>query len=955
MLDKALKILFGTKHERDVRRMMPVVSKINSLEPQMKELRDEDFALRTARFRERIQNGEKLDSILPEAFALVREAAWRTLGMRHFDVQMIGGIVLHEGRIAEMKTGEGKTLMGTLAIYLNALTGKGVHVVTVNDYLAKRDAMWMKPLFDLLGVSVGIIQHNMDFSARKEAYNADITYGTNNEYGFDYLRDNMVTDREFRVQRNHYFAIVDEVDSILIDEARTPLIISGPAEENAEKYAAIDRFITKLIEKESRMDPPPPKEVEPGKEEPHVIFGNHYDIDEKSRNVTLTELGVQALEEIMGVENLYAPENVDMVAHIHASLKAHLIFKDEVDYVVREGEVIIVDEHTGRLMEGRRYSNGLHQAIEAKEKVPIKQESQTLASITFQNFFRMYEKLAGMTGTADTEAEEFNKIYGLDVVVIPTNVPVARIDHPDRVYMREADKFRAIVEELRERHANGQPVLVGTVSIEKSELLSQLLSRESISHSVLNAKHHEREAEIVQNAGKPGAITVATNMAGRGTDIVLGGYPLYTKELEKLEDEEDHTVKSFRDALLKKQWDEARNLVSLMPSENKRKTAKEIMDMADLWLQNHIAVKEAGGLHILGTERHESRRIDNQLRGRSGRQGDPGSSRFYLSLEDHLMRIFGGQKIMGIMERMGMSDGQELEARMVDSAIKRAQKRVESHNFDIRKHLLEYDDVMNRQREFVYLERNKILDNDKVRERLWEWAGDVIESRIMEYCESRDTGAWDTESMQEWLRNALNAPVTIDPQQFRTAANPQLELYNFIWNECKKFYEDKIQKVGSENFNYVERRIAMDVIDAKWKEHLYTMDHLRDGVWALSYSEKNPLVEYKIQGFKLFDEMVAAIKEQITEFIFRIQIEGPIEQEERHDTPQRDFGSESHASLESFGSSVSSGTLPGFREVELKRPSGFQTRPSGSPDSESAASHSVSAGGASKRKKSRRR
>lgn len=949
MLDRTLKILFGTKHERDIKKILPIVEKINSLEASIRELTNEQLSAKTPEFRERLKKGETLDDILPEAYAVIREAAWRTLGLRHYDVQMIGGIVLHQGKIAEMKTGEGKTLVSTLPVYLNALTEKGVHVVTVNDYLAKRDAHWMKPIYDLLGITVGAIQHNMDFGARKKAYSADITYGTNNEFGFDYLRDNMVSELDWRVQRGHYFAIVDEVDSILIDEARTPLIISGPAEENTREYSVVDKSIRRLIDAEDKAPEPPPREVEPGKEEPHVIFGFYYDIDEKSRNATLTEEGVRKMEELLGVENLYAPENVELVTHTTQALRAHLIYQDEVDYVVRDGEVIIVDEHTGRLMEGRRYSDGLHQAIEAKENVEVKQETQTLASITFQNFFRMYDRLAGMTGTADTEAEEFKKIYNLDVVVIPTNVPVQRKDAADRVYRTEKEKFNAIINEIRDCHERKQPVLVGTVSIEKSEVLSALLKKEGITHNVLNAKQHEREADVVQYAGRPGAITVATNMAGRGTDIVLGGYPLYTKELEQLDESDAAELTNFKELMLKKKFDDARQLIEKMQSQNHRQKAKEIMDMADLWLKDHLFVKEAGGLHILGTERHESRRIDNQLRGRSGRQGDPGSSRFYLSLEDNLMRIFGGERIMGIMQFLGMTEGQELEAKQVDKAIQRAQKKVESHNFDIRKHLLEYDDVMNRQREFVYEERDNVLMNDNVRSRIREWAKEVVEEKVLEFCERKDTEAWDLESLVEWLRNSLAVELDLKAGDFRSSSNPQLDLFNAIWGKCEEVYNGKVNTVGEDNFNYVERRIALDVIDARWKDHLYTMDHLREGIWAISYSEKNPLVEYKLEGFRLFDQMVAVIKEQISEYIFRVQIEGPVRHEEEHSAEElRSLGQESHASLESFEGEKTSAaaTLPGFQHVEIKRPGG---------ESPASAAASVSGGGSSRKKSSRRR
>ncbi len=897
MLDRALKIIFGSKHERDIKRMSPVVGQINSFEAGLKKLSDQELGQLTEKFKTRLAGGASLEEILPEAFAAVREAGWRTLGLRHFDVQMIGGIILHEGKIAEMKTGEGKTLTSTCAIYLNALTGKGVHVVTVNDYLARRDANWMKPIFDLLGVTVGFIQHDMDYDRRQKAYAADITYGTNNEFGFDFLRDNMVTEAEHRVQRGHNFAIVDEVDSILIDEARTPLIISGPAEENTEKYEVLDRAVRRLTEANKTAPPPPEKEVEPGKEEPHVIRGYYYDVDEKSRNALLTEEGIKKMEELLDVENLFAPENVDLVAHTNQALRAHLIYHMEVDYVVREGEVLIVDEFTGRLMEGRRYSDGLHQAIEAKERVEIKRETQTLASITFQNYFRLYEKLSGMTGTADTEAEEFKKIYKLEVVVVPTNVAVARVDFPDRVYRTEVEKWEAIVQEIGEGVERKQPSLVGTISVEKSEFLSGLLRKAGIEHNVLNAKHHEREAEIVAHAGKPGAVTVATNMAGRGTDIVLGGATLWMHDLEEIEETEP-AITEFKDAMRKKQFDGGRAALERIESSAKKTRAQEVLDRSRIWLKNHEEVKAAGGLHILGTERHEARRIDNQLRGRSGRQGDPGSSRFYLSLEDNLMRIFGGERIKNIMGRLGMEHGQELEARMVDRAIARAQKRVETHNFDIRKHLLEYDDVMNRQREFVYKERNFVLDNANIRDRVFAWGEEFVESQVLNFCEQRDPSRWDLDGLTEFTRNVLGLDLALRAEEFAKSNNAQLDVFNRIWDACKVEINRKREQAGDENWAYLERRIALDVIDARWKEHLYTMDHLREGIWSISYAEKNPLVEYKLQGFRLFDELVAGIKEQIVEFLLRVRVEeGPIEM----GPARRTRGTEQKDEVQSFG------------------------------------------------------
>jgi len=906
MFQKALQLVFGTKHERDIKKMIPIVEKINALEPEMKKLSLEDFVKKTNQFKEIIKNSKDvkktLDELLPEAFALVREAAWRTIGQRHFNVQLMGGIVLHQGKIAEMKTGEGKTLTATLAIYLNALTGKGVHVVTVNDYLAKRDANWMKPIYDLLGVSVGYIQNQMDFEERKKAYQMDITYGTNNEFGFDYLRDNMVTDLYFRVQRGHYYAIVDEVDSILIDEARTPLIISGPTEDNVAIYQIVDRAVRQLIQLEEKAPPPPPRKVEPGQvqiEEPHVIRGYYYDIDEKARIVLLTEEGIKKIEEILKISNLFAPEYVNMVAAINQALKAHLIFKNEVDYIVENGEVIIIDEHTGRKMIGRRYSDGLHQAIEAKEGVPIKQETQTLATITFQNYFRMYEKLAGMTGTADTEAEEFKKIYHLDVVVIPTNKPVIRIDYPDKVYKTEKEKFNAIIQEIIERHEKGQPLLIGTISIEKSEQLSQMLKKYKIPHAVLNAKYHEKEAEIIANAGKPGAVTIATNMAGRGTDIILGGYPTYLKDLEHFQETEP-AIREFKEAILKKEFERAKEIIPNITKTEDQKFAKEILDKANIWLENHKKVIEAGGLHIIGTERHESRRIDNQLRGRAGRQGDPGSSRFYLSLEDHLLRLFGGDGWRNMMQRLWVEEGQEIESRIVDKSIARAQKKVENHNFDIRKHLLEYDDVLNRQREIIYKERDRILMNQNVREMIYSFLEDVIEKKILLYCEHKRIDLWELSSLEEWFKLSLNVPVNITSKEFveqlEKAEDPQLFLYEYLLKEAKKYYEEKISLVGENDFSYIEKRIVLDIIDTKWKEHLYLMDQLREGIWTSSYSERNPLVEYKLKGFELFDAMMENIKEHVIEFLFRIQIEGPVQpKEEQKD--MRNIGTEKHESI----------------------------------------------------------
>lgn len=914
MIDKLLGFFLGSKHERDMKRIAPIVARINSLEPNLKELSDEMLGKQTIKFKEQLAQGQTLDDILPEAFATVREVSVRTMGMRHFDVQMMGGIALHDGKIAEMKTGEGKTLTSTLAIYLNALAGKGVHVVTVNDYLARRDANWMKPIFEFLGISVGIIQHDMDHKLRQAAYASDITYGTNNEYGFDYLRDNMVSFKEHKVQREHFFAIVDEVDSILIDEARTPLIISGPTDETTDKYTRVNKVIPKLKELED------------------------YELDEKARSALLTEAGVSSVEKLLSIENLYAPENVDLVHHVHQALKAHYIFKKDVDYVVQGGEVIIVDEFTGRLMPGRRYSDGLHQALEAKEAVTIARESQTLASITFQNYFRIYDKLAGMTGTADTEAEEFHKIYSLDVVVIPPNVPVKRIDNGDRVYQTEKEKFSAIADEIKERNSNKQPILVGTVSIEKSEALSQLLTSKGLTHNVLNAKFHEKEAEIIANAGKPGAITIATNMAGRGTDIVLGGSQKYKESIEELA-EKHHELIPFRDMVLKNKIEEANLEMARIQKQEFKTHCQTILNEATEWRKKNTIVKEAGGLHIIGTERHESRRIDNQLRGRSGRQGDPGSSRFYLSLQDDLMRIFGSDRISKIMTSLKMPEGQEIEHPWVSSAIAKAQKRVEGHNFDIRKHLLEYDDVMNRQRMFIYEIRNNILEKESVHSKVTEYIEEITESQILASCEGNNVSAWDLDSLNEWMRS-LGIESNITTDSYQKVAKPQLQLFDDVFASLKEAYKNRSVQIGEDVWKSLERNIFLDIMDHRWKEHLYAMDHLRDGIWAVGYGEKNPLVEYKLQGFRMFDAMVESLKQEIITFLFRVEVTENIAIKEES-KEYRKIGEEHHQGMSTFGNkSNGGGILPGSSPSELS------TKPK--------VSVSVSAGGASERKSSRR-
>jgi preprotein translocase subunit SecA len=781
MFGALIKKVVGTKNERELKRMAPLVDRINDLEREMRRLSDADLKAKTAAFKERLDRGAGLDDLLPEAFAVVRETSVRVLGLRPFDVQIIGGIVLHEGKIAEMKTGEGKTLAATMPVYLNALTGEGVHVVTVNDYLAKRDAEWMGAIYHFLGLSVGVIVHDLDKEARRKAYAADVTYGTNNEFGFDYLRDNMEYSLANYVQRPFNFAIVDEVDSILIDEARTPLIISGPAEKSTRLYYDINQIIPRLRKDED------------------------YTVEEKTRTVALTEAGIARAEKLLKVDNLYDPRHMLLVHHINQALKAHTLFKRDVDYIVKDGEVIIVDEFTGRLMPGRRYSEGLHQALEAKEGVKVESENQTLATITFQNYFRMYKKLSGMTGTADTEAPEFKKIYNLDVVVIPTHKKMIRIDYPDVVYRTEKEKFEAIIEEIKRLHAKGQPVLVGTISIEKSERLSRMLSRLGIKHSVLNAKNHRLEAEIVAQAGQKGVVTISTNMAGRGTDIVLGE-----------------------------------------------------------------GVTELGGLHILGTERHESRRIDNQLRGRSGRQGDPGSSRFYLSLEDDLLRIFGSDRISGLMEKMGMQEGEPIEHPLISKAIENAQRRVEGHNFEIRKHLLEYDDVMNKQREVIYAQRRKVLEGKDLREMIREMTAEILEGIVDLFVNDKTPPEeWDLKGLRDRLFQQFSVKVPLDEEAARLDPEALTERLNEqIWSA----YLKKVESIGEEIMSSLEQMVMLETIDTAWKDHLLSMDHLKEGIGLRGYGQRDPLREYQREGYEMFVDMVERIKEQTVANLFRVQL-----------------------------------------------------------------------------------
>ena len=789
MLGSILKKIVGSKNDRELKRLSVILRETNDLEPSMMAASDEELKAKTPYFKEKLRSGAELDDILPEVFAVVREAARRTLSMRPFDVQVIGGLVLHEGKIAEMKTGEGKTLAATMPLYLNTLTGKGVHLVTVNDYLAKRDAKWMGPVYEFLGMSVGVVVHGMSDDERRAAYHADITYGTNNEFGFDYLRDNMKFTKEDFVQREFHYAIVDEVDSILIDEARTPLIISGPSEESTDKYYRINQII------------------------PRLRRNQDYTVDEKSRTVLLTEEGVSHVESYLKVANLFEPKNIELLHHVNQALKAHTLFKRDVDYLVRDGKVIIVDEFTGRVMPGRRYSDGLHQALEAKERVKIEQENQTLASITFQNYFRMYRKLAGMTGTADTEAAEFKKIYNLDVVVVPTNEPMIRTDYTDVIYKAEKEKFNAIIEEIKELHRAKRPVLVGTISIEKSELLSKYLTRTGIKHHVLNAKHHEKEAEIVAQAGQPGMVTISTNMAGRGTDIRLGD-----------------------------------------------------------------GVAGLGGLHILGTERHESRRIDNQLRGRSGRQGDKGSSRFYLSLEDDLLRIFGGERISSIMERIGMEEDQPIEHRLISRAIENAQKRVEGQNFEIRKHLLEYDDVMNRQRQVIYEQRKKVLRGEELWSDIEEMVEEVGEALITEYVdERRHPEEWDLRGLDDMLFKQFSLRLNLGEQG---DGLERKAIEEAIISGVKTLLRDKEGDFGKPLMDYLMKALMLQSIDTHWKDQLLAMDHLKEGIGLRGYGQKDPLREYQKEGYEMFMEMVHRIKEDSLEklCIVRIQREEEVEQ-----------------------------------------------------------------------------
>ena len=834
MVDFILAKIFGTKNEREVKRVLPRVQAINAHEERLRKLTDAELAHQTVIFKEKLANGASLDDLLEEAFATVREAGRRALGMRHYDVQLIGGMVLHDGQIAEMKTGEGKTLVATLPVYLNALPGKGVHVVTVNDYLAKRDSEWMGQIYRFLGLSVGVITHSLSDQQRKAAYNADITYGTNNEFGFDYLRDNMKFRLDDCVQREHYFAIVDEVDSILIDEARTPLIISGPTEGTTDKFIRPNSVIP-FLEKGDVLD---------GDEPGQKIYTGDFTVDEKQRAVALTEQGVHKVEKLLSVGNLYDADMIEMNHHVQQSLRAHVLYQRDRDYVVQDGQVVIVDEYTGRLMPGRRWSDGLHQAVEAKEGVKVENETQTFATITFQNYFRMYKKLAGMTGTADTEAAEFSKIYNLDVTVIPTNKAMQRIEHSDIVYRTQDEKWRNAAQEIKELHEKGQPVLVGTISVEKSEKLSGMLKRLGVRHEVLNAKNHEREAYIIAQAGRKGAVTVSTNMAGRGTDILLGGNPEFLAE-ERLKKEG-----KGRENISEEEWKVA--LAS----------AKQVTD------REHDEVVALGGLHVLGTERHESRRIDNQLRGRAGRQGDPGSGRFYLALDDDLLRIFGGERVKKMMLFLGMEEDVPIESKMISSRIEAAQKAVEAQHFASRKHLLEYDDVMNKQRSAIYHWRRQLLEGEKQRERIFEMVRGLLGYFIDNRCpEDRLPADWDLTGLQTDVLTQFG--VRIDPRQH--IDDTRLEIEEKIFELLEKRYDEKTAMVGESTMREAESVIMLTVIDAQWKDHLLSMDHLKEGIGLRGYGQKDPLIEYKKESYGLFQDLMERIEDEIVRYLFFLQ------------------------------------------------------------------------------------
>ncbi|MBV0932703.1 preprotein translocase subunit SecA [Marinobacterium weihaiense] len=868
MLTSLFKKILGSKNDRELKRLGKVVKQINELEASFEALSDADLKGQTVAFRERLEQGEALDKLLPDAFAAVREASKRVMGMRHFDVQLIGGMVLNDGKVAEMKTGEGKTLVATLAVYLNALPAKGVHVVTVNDYLAQRDADWMRPLYEALGLTVGVVFSGQDPESKRAAYAADITYGTNNEFGFDYLRDNMAFSLSDKVQRDFHFAVVDEVDSILIDEARTPLIISGPAEDSSATYHKINQLIPQLQQFHGEIDP---KDTE-------QVIDEHFVVDEKNRTVELTEAGHQLVEDLLiehemlqEGESLYAPQNLNLLHHVLAGLRAHYLFQRDKDYIIQNGQIVIVDEHTGRIMPGRRWSEGLHQAVEAKEGVQIQMESQTLASTTFQNYFRLYEKLAGMTGTADTEAYELRQIYGLDVVVIPTNRPIQRKDYNDIIFLTMEEKYQAIVKEIRYCREHNRPVLVGTASVESSELLSALLNKEKIAHNVLNAKNHQGEAGVIAEAGRPGAVTIATNMAGRGTDIMLGG---------KLEAE----LAALGDDVSDTQLEQAR----------------------EEWRKRHEIVLEAGGLHIIGTERHESRRIDNQLRGRAGRQGDPGSSRFFLSLEDDLMRIFASERVRQFMQALGMEKGEAIEHKMVTNAIEKAQRKVEGRNFDIRKSLLEYDDVANDQRSVIYDQRNEVMASDDISDTVRSVRDEVIDSTISEHVPPQSLEEmWDVPALEKALETEFALKLPIQQWLDEDDSLHEDSLREKIRGEILAAYQAKEDAVGVETLRMFEKQVMLQVLDTLWKEHLQTMDLLRQGIHLRGYAQKNPKQEYKREAFNLFQDLLENIKRDVVRILSHVQVRQPEEvermEEERRAQAERQQMSFEHADSSGLG------------------------------------------------------
>ncbi len=920
MINTVLGKVFGTKNEREIKRLLPRVAAINALEPQMQQLSDEQLRAKTDEFRKTIQEriaqvpdepdtdlerqkeiekerlritNEVLNEILEEAFAVAREAGRRVLNMRHFDVQLIGGMVLHEGKISEMKTGEGKTLVATLPVYLNALSGRGVHVVTVNDYLAKRDSEWMGQLYRFLGLTVGVIVHDLDDQERRDAYGADVTYGTNNEFGFDYLRDNMKFDLRECVQRGHNFAIVDEVDSILIDEARTPLIISGASEESTDKYARVNRIIPRLERGEELTQQEVTKLLESGKvseeqkealvadleeagsDTQRKILTGDYAVDEKHRNITVTDRGWEHVEQLLGIGNIADPENWALKHHVETAIKAHALYHRDVEYVVKDGEVIIVDEFTGRLMPGRRWSDGLHQAVEAKEGVKVERENQTLATITFQNYFRMYAKLAGMTGTAETEAAEFGKIYSLDVVVIPTNRPLLRVENPDLVYRTEKEKYFAAADEIQKLNEAGQPVLVGTTSIEKSERLSDLLKKKGIKHVVLNAKYHEKEAEIVAQAGRRGAVTIATNMAGRGTDILLGGNPEFTAKQECVKKGTAQPLKAAQ-GQIQTNVDSSKNTVwyyagneYVVSSEQWHEVLARHKSQTDA---DHGAVIDSGGLFILGTERHEARRIDNQLRGRAGRQGDPGASRFYLSLEDDLMRIFAKEWVSGLLQKLGMEEGMPIESRLISRRIEKAQEAVEAQHFESRKHLLEYDDVMNKQREAVYGLRRRLLEGLDQKDLIVEdYVAGILSDLLEEYAAVKVHPAdWDIKGLKDAIFTRFGVDMLAEGIKPDTL-NRQ-ELGDAIFDKLKARYDAKEKLIGADAMRYHERMIMLSVLDQLWKDHLLNMDHLKEGIGLRGYGQKDPLVEYKRESFDMFEGMMQKFQEDTARYLYLMQI-----------------------------------------------------------------------------------